>query len=338
RIPTLRRRLERSSVLELTAFSLASMPFTVLAARRFKPDLIHVFFGLPSGPGALAARLALGVPYVLSLCGSGVPRPELAHLAPYYRLSAPALKLVWRRAAAVVAVSEELRQATLAVSPGLRIDVIPRGVRTNVYSPLPRLQPDAAPLRLLTVGRLQPFKGVQHLLSALALLDGVPDWTLEVIGDGPYRQTLEQQAARLGLRSRVTFTGWIEGPRLIHHYQRADIYVSPSLVEGMSNTLLEAMACQLPVLCTQVGGVRGLVEDGRNGLIVAPGDDNALQSRLAELLTDARLRRSLATEARRTVHERFEYERTNHRYIELYQRVAALPVQVDPPNAVASAA
>lgn len=142
-----------------------------------------------------------------------------------------------------------------------------------------------SPLRLLTVSRLVPLKGLDVLLKAMQFL---AEQKLEVewwcVGEGPARQAIEQVAAELGQTEKVKFLGNIpNGPELYRLYQAADIFVLPSLTEGISQSLLEALAHSLPAVASEVGGIPGVVTNNVHGLLVPPGDPVALAAAILKL-------------------------------------------------------
>jgi glycosyltransferase involved in cell wall biosynthesis len=140
--------------------------------------------------------------------------------------------------------------------------------------------------RLITVASLeQPYKGVQHLLAAVdtCLRQGL-DLELHVVGDGRYRTALEQRAAALGIKERVTFTGQLPaGQAVREHLDEADVFVLASLTEGLPRAMIEAMARGLPCIGTNVGGIPELLPEEN---MVLPGDAPALAAKISEVLSD----------------------------------------------------
>lgn len=190
------------------------------------------------------------------------------------------------------------------------IDVVPNAVE----SPAPGDAAARAGLRAslrgagrrpvaICVGRLIEGKGVDRILHAMAGAQAPADAVLWVVGDGPARAGLEALSGSLGLGERVLFLGERDDvPALM---QAADLLVSASRGEGLSNVILEAMAAGLPVLATAVGGTPEVVEDGVSGCLVAPDAPDHLARALAELLPDEVLRARLAAGARRVIERRF---------------------------------
>jgi glycosyltransferase involved in cell wall biosynthesis len=157
---------------------------------------------------------------------------------------------------------------------------------------------------VVTVARLSPEKDIGTLLCALALAaPASPSLRLEVAGDGPCLPDLQRLVADLGLGERVRFLGQVRDvPALL---ARAGLFVLPSLIEGISLTLLEAMASGLPVLATRVGGNPEVVEEGQTGYLVPAGDPAALGEGLLRLWNDPADRLRLGEAGRRRVKEHF---------------------------------
>lgn len=234
----------------------------LLARNRY--DLCHAFFGIPCG---FVARRT-GLPYLVSLRGSDVPFYNPRFYWPDRLLFRRLSRGIWREAAAVVANSAGLRRLALETAPDQPIEVIPNGIDTGTFHPgdAPGREGGAA-LRVLSVGRLIPRKRMDTLIRAAALL---PPGSVEltIAGDGPERGALERLVAELGLRDRVRLTGRLEHDRLPALYREHDLFAMVSLNEGMSNTVLEALASGLPVVLSDTGGTAELLEHGENGLLL----------------------------------------------------------------------
>ncbi|MBC7289656.1 MAG: glycosyltransferase [Armatimonadetes bacterium] len=179
--------------------------------------------------------------------------------------------------------------------------VIENGVDLQQFSPSPDSPVRDAPV-VLFVSRLIERKGLHFLLAALARMkDRVPRFQLVVAGDGPLRAQLEAQANSLGLGDRVRWLGNVPHDRLPDVYRSADIFVLPSLSEGMANVALEAAASGLPLVLTDVPGTAELLVHGRNGFVVAPADVESLANAIERLLLDPHLRRRMGQASREVV-------------------------------------
>ena len=274
-------------------------------------DLIHGHYWL-SGVAGLALRESWSVPLVQMFHTLGRLKNSVAktpaEVEPEIRLSEE--DRIVRLADRVVAANV-VERAHLAWYYGAstdRIAVIPCGVDTELFRPMPQVEakrllalpPD--PL-LLYVGRLQPIKGLETLLDAMTALDGAAQ--LLIVGgdqDEPengHADYLRERVSVLGLRERVSFLGAQPQERLRLFYAAADATVMPSYYESFGMVALEAMACGSPVIASRVGGLTTTVRDGVTGFLVPEGDAAALAERVALLLEDRGRRAALGREAQR---------------------------------------
>ena len=325
RIPTLRKSTVECSVPEMMSYILSGCWRARSLARKTRPDVVHVYFGIPSGPPAWLLKKLRGIPYVVSLMGSDVPRPEVKKFRYIYPVMKPVLRSIWRNAFAVVANSEGLKEAALQAAPDLDVCVIHNGIDTERFQPGDGAAPaqENGTLGLLTVGRLQEFKGLQYLLPAVKnVLDGRPrSLRLAIVGDGPYRPELERLAADLGLGDAVKFVPWADYDQMPDIYRSADVFLQPSLTEGMPNTVLEAMASGVAIVASNVAGNRDLVKDGRNGFLVEPMSDDALTDAISRLVDDVAGVRRMGADSR-TMAEAMTWRKVAAAYVDIYKQAA----------------
>ncbi|MFH1055289.1 MAG: glycosyltransferase family 4 protein [Candidatus Altiarchaeota archaeon] len=173
---------------------------------------------------------------------------------------------------------------------------------------------------ILSVSVLHRQKGVQYLIEALAkLVDRIPNAHLIVVGDGPYRKSLEQRTIRLKLGKNVTFMGKVQHEGLADYYNACEAFIIPTIrVEGLPLIELEAMACGKPVIASEIGGIPSVITDGVNGLLVKPKDIDTLANRLIEVLENEKLARRLGSSARKTIEEGFSREKMVADTIKVY--------------------
>lgn len=163
--------------------------------------------------------------------------------------------------------------------------------------------------RLLFVGRLSGVKGLPVLIEAFAELHTRhPDLELTLVGDGEARGPAEARVRALGLADRVTFTGYQSQGDVAEHLAKTDVFVLPSFAEGVPVVLMEAMASRIPVVTTRIAGIPELVEDGKSGFVVAPGDTGSLVERIDRLLGDPDLRARMGEAGHATVVDQFDIE------------------------------
>jgi len=292
----------------------ASRPYRrLLEETRY--DLVHAFFGLPTG--WLCYGTAKRLPYIISLRGSDVPGGH-ARLQLEYKLLGPLLKRIWEKASALVACSEGLKQRALRFLPSVAIDVIPNGVDLNRFVPAPNKELTEE-LKLLTVGRLSVTKRVEILIEAVEILNRMSRRVrLTIAGGGGLLAELKQLVDRKGLNKVIDITGRIESERMPDVYRRHDIFVSASMQEGMSNAMVEAMAAGLPIVTTRCEGVDELIAD--NGIVVEDGDAEALVGAISKLSQDERGYKAMCTAARRRA-ENFGWDTVAAKYLQLYHLV-----------------
>lgn len=207
----------------------------------------------------------------------------------------------------------------IGVDPG-RVVIMHNAV--SAPAPFQR-KPSSGPCRILFLGRLGTNKGVPELLQSFALkcVQSL-EWTAILVGDGDVEH-YRKMAADLGLNERVEIPGWV-GPEAVSTYlNSADILVQPSHNEGLPLSVLEGMAHGLAIVATPVGAIAEAIDDGVSGLLVPPGNIDALADALAQVVEDAGLRRSLSRAARKSFAERFDMRKYAQRMAMLYRLCVA---------------
>jgi D-inositol-3-phosphate glycosyltransferase len=221
-----------------------------------------------------------------------------------------------------------------------KIAVVPCGVDLDFFRPIPQAEArDVLGLPvtrcvILFVGRIEPLKGIDTLLRAIALLaPDMPCWRDElsviIIGGAPGAgaeqvsaelERLERLRAELGIEDLVTFLGAKDQDRLVYYYSAAEMVVMPSHYESFGMVALEAMACGTPVVASKVGGLAFSVQDGQTGYLVPDGDAEALAAKIRRLLKDDRLREELGRQAAEWAH-RYGWSAIANQAIDLYEQV-----------------
>jgi glycosyltransferase involved in cell wall biosynthesis len=269
----------------------------VRAQRRVGPfSHIHAHFAHdPALIGLLAHRL------------TNLPFSFTAHARDLYQIPAPALVGRAREAAAVVTCCRvNVEHITEVVGDtGPPIKLIYHGVDLGMFRPAPGRREDGVPL-IVSVGRLVEKKGFDDLLRACALVAADSrSFRCEIYGDGPRRGELEELRDDLGLGEMVSFCGPRPQSELLSVYQNADVFaLTPRVTDdgdrdGVPNVLVEAMACGVPIVSTQVSGISEVVVDGTEGLLAPPHDTSAIAACLADLLGSTEKRRRLGQAAAR---------------------------------------
>ena len=232
------------------------------------------------------------------------------------------------RSSFIIVVSQAVKKRFDWLKKG-KIKVIYNGVNTKSFSPGPpydeimnKFDLKNKNIVIGAVGRISPEKGLEFLISAMEdVIKVYPQAKILIVGEGntQYLLALQAKVDELNLSSNIIFAGFHEDiPEVL---RSIDIFCLPSLTEGFNRTLLEAMACGLPIVATEVGGNVEIIQDGVNGLLVTPGNSGALASAIIALLKDKKKAKNMGIEGRRIVKESFSIE-TNVRQTEaLYKEI-----------------
>jgi len=278
-------------------------------------DLVHAFFGLPTG--WLCYRTANHLPYIISLRGSDVPGGH-ARLQLEYKLLGPLLKRIWTDASALVACSDGLRNRALRFLPSADIDIIPNGIDLDKFHPAPSRELSGE-LKLLTVGRLSVTKRFEMLVEAVEILSKQgKNVRLTISGGGGLLAELKNLVEQKKLTDIINLTGRIESEKMPDVYRQYDMFVSASMQEGMSNAMLEAMASGLPIITTRCEGVDELISD--NGIVVEKDSAEALAEAINNLAENKQAYSAMCASARKRA-ENFGWDKVADGYVKLYQRV-----------------
>lgn len=282
------------------------------------------------GPALITAVPVLGamrLPRLLCVWGSSMPGVGPFSKGLRHRLARRAARRV-ERVVALASVSSRWL-ARHGFDPS-RLRVIPNGVVTDRFPPKGTDPGARAPVgwpaggpTVVAVGRLVPAKGLDVLIDAWrSVSNRFPDARLVLVGDGPLRAATEKRIHELQADDRIHLLGArSDVPDLLRH---ADVYVSASRTEGMSNALLEAMCTGLAIVATRVGAAEDVIEDRKSGILVDPEDPRALADAMTRLLSDPELRARTADAARKRAIERFSIEAVVGQYLEQFREMRQL--------------
>lgn len=305
-----KRRRELANLgVEAIAFEKASL-FTLLKfmclVRVFKPHIVHThdFMGCLYGVGS---KWFYDIPVTITTLHGDPNR--------YQKWKLILLRFLLRKTDKVICVSHAIRKECIKIFklPFHKFVTIYNGVNLERFNPdqvvCEKITTESEKGNVIigTVGRLFPFKGHQYLIRAMTLvLQQVTNVNLWIIGDGPLRQFLESLVAELGISEYVVFLGeHADIPQLI---LQMDIFVLPSLTEGLPLTVLEALAMEKPVIASNVGGIPEFIEDSYSGILVEPRDSAGLAHVILKLLSNKEKAKELAANGRRLVSTHFSSE------------------------------
>jgi teichuronic acid biosynthesis glycosyltransferase TuaC len=294
---------------------IAEAVLRTMKAKSLNPDLIHAHFAMPSGGAAAIVSESADIPYVLTLHGSDV------NVYPHYSRSAyQAFLFASRSAREVLAVSEELKKKAEKMA-GISSTFLPIGVDLHRFQ---KPDKDKQELRrahelptdkiiLTFVGRLVKEKGVYELAEAVNRLDN--KYFAVFIGDGP-----EKEALQSSLGEKAKFTGQIANSLVTEYLSLSDLFVLPSYREGMPTVVIEALALEVPVLCTAVGGVPSLF--GRHkDILVNPRSADELFEAIVAFTEKEAYTPELAKELHDKIHLEYDADKNAKSLVTHYQRV-----------------
>ncbi len=303
----IRRRPDICYTHEMATYLPGAIFKTLQLAAKRRYDVVHCHFIIPGGPLAwLVSRLSK-IPLVITCHGSDVPgyNPDRFMLA--HKLLMPAWRFLAGHNEKLISPSESLRQLILRNLPAADVEVIPNGIYASQFRQAVKGK------SIVLCSRLLPRKGFQHVIRAVR--DMELDWQVNVIGDGPYRSELELLAA--GSKTPIKFWGWLDqrDQRFRRLYETGAIFVFPSEAENFPTVLLEAMSASMAIITSTAGGCPEVVGDA--GILVAPGDVEAIRSAIVELIESRQKRERLAADALKRV-KQFGWSIVARRYVGCY--------------------
>lgn len=293
-------------------------------------DLVHAFWPVPHGLMGIVAKRFGRVALVCTFFGV-----ELTWIDAQLPFLRPILRMIVRASDAVTAISSYTAERLRQVVPGTRVTIVPFGVAVRA----PPVQVERGrPARiegfeLLFVGRLVERKGVHVLLEALALLRDSHPVFARVVGDGPERAALESRAAALGVEDRVLFEGAIPREQLEQRFASCDAVVLPAVkdakgdTEGLGVVLLEAFSYAKPVIASSAGGIVDIVEPDVSGVLVPPGDADALAKAITACIADPVRTAAMGVAGRARLEREFSWPVIVERLTDVYQQVIRRPLR-----------
>lgn len=282
--------------------------------KAIQPDLVHSWLWYSNFLSGLSNRLGLWrrIPLIVSQRGDYHARYST------FRLWITE-KFIYNSADILLTNSVQIQQHLQNLYPKKIIYSIPNflDLPTEEWSPTQR---DSSEKRIVCVGRFASEKGHRYLIEALNRLDCTDfSWQCSFLGDGELQSELSDLSENLNLTDKITFPGFCDDvyPVLL----QADLFVLPSLHEGSPNALIEAMGLGLPCIASDVGGIKDLMENGKNGILVPPKDSDSLSKGLHHLLTNQNIAVDLGKNARTTIREKFDNSESIRILEEIYQSV-----------------
>lgn len=309
RVPGIRKEQGVCQTHEMLTYCYSAYRFLPKLLKENKYDINHTHFIIPTGIVSYLEKSK--IPYIITSHGSDVPGHNPDRFSSLHEL----LKPLWRRvvinAERVITPSNYLKNMVLKNANTANVVVIPNGFDANLFN----FNPEKKEKKILLVSRLFEFKGFQYFLDAIKDID--IDYEINIVGGGPYKETLLQKAK--DLKIKVNFKGWLNNKSMEYKelYETSSIFVFPSVAENFPVVLLEAMASGCAIITTTVRGCPEVVRD--TALLVKPRNSEDIRDALIRLITDDKLRNELGVRARQIVQKNYTWEKIAQEYIKIYK-------------------
>ena len=308
------------TALALVPYTLSCIAHAILLTKKYRPDIIHTHWIIPNGIAGACINTIFKIPHISSIHGTDVT------ISAGSRVLSGLIKIISGKTQSITTNSSFTGKKLSTIIPGYgTFTIIPIGIHCEPQGQ----NPESAKEKnlVLFVGRLIDWKGVNTLVSSMKKVKTATGSTrLVIIGDGPERERLKTLAKELELEDVITFTGRLSATELMDYYSRAAVFVLPSVTvnnqtEGLGVVLLEAMASGIPVIGSNTGGIPDIIEDKVNGLLVPPGDPDALAEAIIRILEDRDLADRFREAGLETVKGRFSWDKISDQFIEVYREV-----------------
>ncbi|EKQ52695.1 MAG: glycosyltransferase [Methanobacterium sp. Maddingley MBC34] len=282
-------------------------------------DIVHVQWPIPNGLGAIFLKKIYGISYINTIHG------EEIHLSKRYHVLF-ALRWLVNNSSKTITNSTATRKFCLEAGfDGDKIDVIPFGVDTDFFRPLD-VYKDENIFQILSVGYLIERKGFEYLIRAMPhVLEQHKYARLKIVGSGPLESELKGLIYELDLGDEVEIVKNVSDEELLMIYNSSDLFVLPSIVDSQGNTeglgvvLLEAIACGLPVIGSDVGGIPDIIINGETGLLVNEKDIKEIAEKINCAIENRPQMKKIATNGFKTVENNFSWGKIAELYLNIYK-------------------
>lgn len=321
-----KNKLSTTHLPELARFILTIIYYGKSVVKLVKPDLIHCFFTLPSGACGLFYKKVFGIPYITSALGADVPGFNIGdwRLDVYHSITKSLSKAIWNNSSGIIANSNSLKSLCEKFSPKHKIGMITNGVDTETFYPS-KEKPQTSDVQLLYISRLTWQKGIETLIKACGILKekGVHNYKLTVVGEGHLKGAMFSLIEKFNISDKVDFLGWKNLEELPEIYRNADIFILPSVMEGMPSVVLQAMACGLPIIASRVKGFEEILEENVNGLTAEYNNPTEFASAIEKLIKSPELRKTMSKNSyEKSKH--FSWESIAKQYLEVYKTILGI--------------
>jgi glycosyltransferase involved in cell wall biosynthesis len=284
-------------------------------------DIIHVQWPIPNGLGALFLKYIYKIPYINTIYGE-----EIYLSKRYHTMSI--IKLLVNSSSKTIMISSGTLKAS--INEGLKkekFEIIPFGVDTEFFRSI-KLEKNKKIFQILSVGYLIERKGFEYLIKAVKeVLKTHSEVKLKIVGSGPLDNQYKKLIKELKLESNIQILNNVSDDELLKLYNSSDLFVLPSIVdsqgnmEGLGVVLLEAMACKVPVIGTDIGGIPDIIQDNKSGLLVPQKDILRLSSAINSMIENKSLRKRIAIKGYCSIQNKFNWKKIADCYLKIYTTI-----------------
>ena len=289
---------------------------TVKTIKEVQPDIIHAQNITNSIPAYIAWK-KYHIPYVICIHGNlELMGPFLPKILKRFWAKLPHIK----SAAKIIVLTQEMGLRA-EQELGRTAEIIPNGVNLNLFYPSSEKKNDTENQSIITVSRIDDKKGLEYAIQSIPLIHKCyPNTKLRIVGDGEHRKYLEELTEKNGLSGSVEFVGFLPHDEIPNHLRNADLFLLPSLTEGLPLTLLEAMACGLPVISTPVSIAPEIIENWNNGIIVPFKSPEGIAEAVISIISNYQIRVDYGENSWRAISDFLSWDDIAQKYDELYSK------------------
>ncbi len=313
RTPALRAKPDVCYFHELATYVPGAIFKTLSLCRKNNYDIIHCHFIIPGSPLALMVSKITKIPFIITCHGSDIPGYNPDRFKLIHKFIQPAWRFLVKRAPLLTSPSNFLKELILSHYQKANIEVVPNAIDTTAFDDTVEKEKS-----ILLCSRILQRKGFQYVIEALK--DTELDWTVNVIGDGPYLPKLKKIAENS--RTPIKFYGWLDKKNndFYELYNKSSIFVFPSSAENFPVALIEAMSAGCAVIASDIPPHKEILAE--NGIFVKPQNSEQIKNKLLHLINSEQDRRNLGRANKQRVKE-FDWETVTEKYIECYKAVKA---------------
>lgn len=290
----------------------------LILLKKIKPDIIHAQ-GIAMGLPAMFAKIFLNIPYIVySRCSpilvyNGTIIEHLKSINIFIQ------KLILKRAKTIIVLTEDMKNEIKAIYKDCNVVILPNGIDISKYNK--RKKPNQNHIisnkRILWIGRFRPEKGVNFLIEAMSLIIKEIDASLILVGYGNEEKSLIDLTHKHNLDRTVQFEGKVKNEDIIDYLITSDLFVLPSITEGFPMVILEAMACGLPIVASNINGISEIITDGENGLLARPKNPEDIARKVILLLKNDKLRAEFSKNNLEKIHQ-YKLETTGDSLLKIF--------------------